>query len=60
MAGPVQENSPTGNSLKKQIAETQSGLTNIALFLIYVRFLSIVYFSTFTGYFSQNHYIAQN
>ena len=45
--------------LKKKIAERQSGLTNIPLFLIYV-FQVLSIYSTFTGYFCLNHYITEN
>ena len=59
MATPVQENTPAGNIFKTKIAERQSGVTNIPLFLIYgFQVLSI--YSTFTGYFCLNHYITEN
>ena len=44
MAAPMQENSLAGNSLKKKIAESQSGLTNITFFGY--TFTAIVYIMT--------------
>ena len=59
MATHVQENSLAGNMFKEKIAWSQSGLTNIPLFLIYV-FQVLYICSTFTCYFCLNHYITEN
>ena len=55
MATPVQENSLAG-----KIAEKQSGLTTIPLFLIYVFQVLSIFFSNFTDYFCVIHYITEN